>query len=322
MIDPETAYADITDEISTVLVGNEDVIEAFTISVLTGGHVLVEGVPGVAKTTAADLFANVLGLEHRRLQMTPDMLPADITGTHVYHQSTESSELARGPIFSNAVVVDEITRATPKAQSALLEAMEEETVTIEGETLSLPDPFIVIATKNSVETDGTFDLPKSQRDRFQFTISMEPPDRDAERELINRSQLIESPASDAVSSVLGPEEIRDLREQVRDVHVADPIKEYILDIVAAVRESEHVRVGPSPRASLAFVRAGQARAAIHGRTYVTPDDIKSLRKPILTHRVVRTSKARVSDRPADTVIADALLDIEPPSETTPPNVEA
>jgi len=163
MIDPETAYADITDEISTVLVGNEDVIEAFTISVLTGGHVLVEGVPGVAKTTAADLFANVLGLEHRRLQMTPDMLPADITGTHVYHQSTESSELARGPIFSNAVVVDEITRATPKAQSALLEAMEEETVTIEGETLSLPDPFIVIATKNSVETDGTFDLPKSQR---------------------------------------------------------------------------------------------------------------------------------------------------------------
>jgi len=136
MIDPETAYADITDEISTVLVGNEDVIEAFTISVLTGGHVLVEGVPGVAKTTAADLFANVLGLEHRRLQMTPDMLPADITGTHVYHQSTESSELARGPIFSNAVVVDEITRATPKAQSALLEAMEEETVTIEGETLA------------------------------------------------------------------------------------------------------------------------------------------------------------------------------------------
>jgi len=136
--------------------------------------------------------------------MTPDMLPADITGTHVYHQSTESSELARGPIFSNAVVVDEITRATPKAQSALLEAMEEETVTIEGETLSLPDPFIVIATKNSVETDGTFDLPKSQQDRFQFTISMEPPDRDAERELINRSQLIESPASDAVSSVLWP----------------------------------------------------------------------------------------------------------------------
>ena len=322
MTDPETAYAAITDEISTALVGNEDVVEAFTISLLTGGHVLVEGVPGVAKTTAASLFANVIGFEPRRIQMTPDMLPSDITGTHVYRQSTEKSELVRGPVFSNAVVVDEINRATPKAQSALLEAMEEETVTIEGETLSLPDPFIVIATKNPIETDGTFDLPKAQRDRFQFTVSMEPPDREDERELIERSQRLERPASDAVSPVISPDEIRALREQVDDTHVADAIKSHILDVVTAVRESEHVRVGPSPRASLAFLRAGKARAAIHGRTYVTPDDIKLLRDPILSHRIVRTPEARVSDRSVHAVIAEALADVEPPSETAPPDIEA
>jgi len=321
MVDPATAYTELRDEVSTVLVGNETVIEQLTISLFTGGHVLVEGAPGVAKTTAAKLFARVLGLDYRRIQMTPDMLPADITGTHVYRHSTERSELVRGPIFSNVVLADEINRGTPKTQSALLEAMEEGHVTIEGETLSLPDPFVVVATQNSIEMDGTFDLPKAQLDRFQLKITMGPPGRDAEREILDRSSTRGSLSPETVTPVLDSEEIVDLREQVRNVHVAEPIKESILDIVTAVREDEHVATGASPRASIAFLRAGQARAAIHGRDYVIPDDIKELLDPVLAHRVELTPEAHVSDRTAADVLWDVLRDVRTPSETMKPEIE-
>lgn len=318
MTDLETAFGDISEEISTVLVGNEELIEQLTISLLTDGHTLIEGVPGIAKTTAANLFANVLGIEYKRIQMTPDLLPADLIGTHVYRPSTERSELVRGPLFSNVVVVDEINRASAKTQSALLEAMEEGTVTIEGETLSLPEPFMIIATQNQIEQNGTFELPEAQRDRFQFKISLNAPDREIEREILDRSYGDGSLEADTVSPLVGPEDIRALRTAVDQIHVAEPIKKYILDITTTLRESEYVSVGPSPRASLAFLSAGQARAGIHGRAYVTPDDIKALVDPILTHRLMLTREARVADRTATDVISETMQRIETPSETAKP----
>jgi len=314
MTDPASAYTDIRDEISTVLVGNDELIERFTISLLTGGHVLVEGVPGVAKTTAANVFARAIGMEFTRIQMTPDILPADITGTHVYREPTGEFELERGPVFSNLVVADEINRATPKTQSALLEAMEEGNVTIEGETLALPQPFMVIATQNPIEMEGTFELPEAQRDRFQFKLTVEIPERADERTIIDRFDNNATLGPDAISQVLSPSEILDLREDVREVHVADPVKDYLLDVVAAVRESTYVDAGASPRASLAFLDAGKARAAIHGRDYVIPDDITELVEPILSHRLVLSTDASLSDLSVADVLADALEDVPTPSQ--------
>jgi len=324
MTDPATAYADLQDEISRVLVGNEDVIERFTISLLTGGHVLVEGVPGVAKTTAANVFARAIGLDFTRIQMTPDILPADITGTHVYREQSGEFELERGPIFSNLVVADEINRATPKTQSALLEAMQEGTVTIEGETLALPQPFMVIATQNPIEMEGTFELPEAQRDRFQFKLTVDIPDREDERAILNRFDDDATLGPEAIDQVLSPDEILGLRESVRDVHVATPVKEYILDIVAAVRESTYVDVGGSPRASLAFLNAGKARAAIHDRDYVIPDDINALANPVLSHRLVLSTDAGLSDMAAADILEEALASVSTPSElaASPPNADA
>jgi len=314
MTDPASAYTDIRDEISTVLVENDELIEQFTISLLTGGHVLVEGVPGVAKTTAANVFARAIGMEFTRIQMTPDILPADITGTHVYRESTGEFELERGPVFSNLVVADEINRATPKTQSALLEAMEEGNVTIEGETLALPQPFMVIATQNPIEMEGTFELPEAQRDRFQFKLTVEIPDRDAERKIIDRFDDDATLGPDAISQVLSPNEILSLREDVHAVHVADVVKSYLLDVVAAVRESTYVEAGASPRASLAFLHAGKARAVIHGRQYVIPDDINALVEPILSHRLVLSTDASLSDLSVEDVLTDALEDVPTPSQ--------
>jgi MoxR-like ATPase len=312
--DPAAAFEELSDEISTVLVGNEEVIEQFTVSLLTGGHVLVEGVPGVAKTTAANAFARALGLEYQRIQMTPDLLPADITGTHVYRDATGNFELERGPIFSNLVVADEINRATPKTQSALLEAMQERTVTIEGDTQQLPTPFMVIATQNPIEMEGTFALPEAQRDRFQFKLTIEIPERATEREILDRFDADAALGPADVDQVLSAAEIESLREQVTAVEAADEIKSYVLDIVRAVRESPQIAMGGSPRATLAFLNAGKARAAIHGRDYVIPDDVKALVNPILRHRVVLSTEADLGDRPVDEVLTDAVSDVPAPSE--------
>jgi MoxR-like ATPase len=314
MTDPAAAYESIREEVSTVLVGNEELVERLTVALLTRGHVLLEGVPGVAKTTAADLFATATGLDSRRIQMTPDILPADITGTHVYRESTGEFALQRGPIFSNLVVADEINRATPKTQSALLEAMQEFQVTIEGETLELPAPFMVIATQNPIEMEGTFELPEAQRDRFTFKLTVDTPTRANERELLERFDDDATLGSDDVDQVLSGSEIVDLQAEVRDIHVADSVKDYILDIVRAVRESSQVEVGASPRASLTFLNTAKARAAIHGREYATPDDVKSLVHPILRHRVVLSTEADLSEQTADEILTETVEGVSPPSE--------
>ena len=312
-IDPSGLYDRLCEEISTVLIGNEQIVEGLTIALLTRGHVLLEGVPGVAKTTIANAFSRAIGLEYVRIQMTPDILPADITGTTVYREPTGEFELRKGPVFSNVVVADEINRATPKTQSALLEAMQERRVTIDGTTHKLPVPFLVIATQNPIEMEGVFELPEAQRDRFQQKHVVDLPDRSMEAELIGRFDADPQLGPGTVEQVVEPAEILAARTAVADVHVADPIVDYILDIVHASRETPEIEHGGSPRASLAFLNAGKARAAIYGREYVIPDDVKALVGPILHHRIVRSTDAQLSDRSTEAIVEDLIEDVPPPS---------
>jgi MoxR-like ATPase len=313
MTDPATLHEQVREEVEAVLIGNESLVEGLTISLLTRGHVLLEGVPGVAKTTAANLFARASGLDYNRVQMTPDVLPADITGTHVYREHVGEFDLQRGPIFANVVVADEINRATPKTQSALLEAMQEARVTIEGETLGLPEPFMLIATQNPLEMEGTFQLPEAQRDRFQQKLTVALPDRDVEKRLLDRFDEHPGIGPDTVSKVVGPNDVLEAREVVTGVHVSDGVKEYVLDLVAATRESPDVEHGGSPRASLAFLNTTKARAAVRGREYVIPDDVKALAKPVLIHRLVLSTDATLSDVTASEVVEEILDRVEPPN---------
>ena len=313
MTDPATLHEQVRKEVEAVLIGNESLVEGLTISLLTRGHVLLEGVPGVAKTTAANLFARASGLDYNRVQMTPDVLPADITGTHVYREHIGEFDLQQGPIFANLVVADEINRATPKTQSALLEAMQEARVTIEGETLGLPEPFMVIATQNPLEMEGTFQLPEAQRDRFQQKLTVTLPERNVEKRLLDRFDEHPGIGPDTVSKVAGPKDIVEAREVATDVYVSDGVKEYVLDLVAATRESPDVEHGGSPRASLAFLNTTKARAAVRGREYVIPDDVKALAKPVLIHRLVLSTDATLSDVTASEVVEEILDRVEPPN---------
>jgi MoxR-like ATPase len=313
MSSPAAVYEAIHEATSDVVVGNESVLEGLTIALLTDGHVLLEGVPGVAKTTIANAFSRAIGLSYSRVQMTPDMVPADISVTNVYQQATGEFTLRKGPIFANLVVADEINRATPKTQSALLEAMEESTVTIEGETLALPEPFMVVATQNPIEMEGVFELPEAQRDRFQLKYTVDVPDRTDERTVLERFDETPALAAEDVTQAVETSEIQAASDAVTDVFVADPVKEYILDIVAETRNSPALRYGGSPRATLAFLAGGKARAAIRGRSYVIPDDVKALTEPVLVHRVIRTTDAELSDRTVTEIIRAAVDGVSPPS---------
>lgn len=316
--DPETLYTTLREEINTVVIGNEDILEGLTISLLTQGHVLLEGVPGVAKTMIANLFATVTGLDHSRIQMTPDLLPADVTGTHVYREQTGEFDLQRGPIFANLVVADEINRATPKTQSAFLEAMQEGTVTIEGETLSLPSVFMVIATQNPIEMEGTHSLPEAQRDRFQLKLTVGLPDKDAELALMDRFDGAPDLGPTDVSQVVSTADIESARATVTDVHVDSAVKTYIRRIVAATRESAALDYGASPRATLTFMRTAKARAALQGRDYVITDDVKAMAVPVLAHRVALSTDAELSDRTATDIIDEILDTVSTPAGETDP----
>jgi MoxR-like ATPase len=313
MSDPEAIYESIYAEMQQILIGNEEIVEGLTVALLSRGHVLLEGVPGVAKTTIANLFAKTSGLEFSRIQMTPDILPADITGTHIYREPTGQFELNRGPIFANVVLADEINRATPKTQSALLEAMQEKQVTIDDETLDLPEPFIVIATQNPIEMEGTFSLPEAQRDRFLLKLTVDIPDRDEEAELLDRFDDDPTLSPDTAERVVTEAELTEAREQVAAAYVDPAVKSYVLDIVTATRNRPELAYGASPRASLAFLNTTKARAAIRGRDYVIPDDVKTLAEPILTHRIVRSTDAELSDVSHGDIIDDILTEIEPPN---------
>ncbi|MEZ3163919.1 MoxR family ATPase [Halorubrum sp. RMP-47] len=313
MSSPAAVYEAIREATSDVVVGNEVVLEGLTIALLTDGHVLLEGVPGVAKTTIANAFSRATGLSYSRIQMTPDMVPADISGTNVYQQATGEFTLRKGPVFANLVVADEINRATPKTQSALLEAMEESTVTIEGETLALPQPFMVVATQNPIEMEGVFELPEAQRDRFQVKYTIDTPDRADERTVIDRFDEAPALTADDVTQAIDASDIQTAKEAVTAVFVSDSVKEYVLDIVHETRTTSALRYGGSPRASLAFLAGSKARAAIHGRSYVIPDDVKALAEPVLVHRVIRTTDAELSDRSVTEIVRAVVDSVEPPS---------
>lgn len=325
MSNPAAAfYETLHAEVETVLIGKADLVEYLTISLLSDGHVLLEGVPGVAKTTIATLFARASGLDATRVQMTPDLMPADVTGTHVYDQNASEFRLQRGPIFANVVVADEINRTTPKTQSALLEAMQERAVTIQGETLALPDPFFVVATQNPIEMEGTFELPVAQRDRFQFKLDVGLPTREEERRLLDRFDADPDLGPTDVERVVSRDDLRRARETASEVYVDDRVADYILDVVAATRESPDIDYGVSPRGALALQRTSKARAAIADRDYVIPDDVKALAVPALNHRLVLSTDAELGDVSARALVADVLDDVAPPGaeEVEPEGVDA
>jgi len=275
----------IIDEVSKAIVGKEQVLKLVLTGILAGGHILFEDYPGLAKTLIARSFSQVLGLNFKRIQFTPDLLPGDITGSHIFDRDTGEFVLTKGPIFSHLVLADEINRATPKTQSALLEAMQEFQVTIAGETLPLPTPFIVIATQNPIEYEGTFPLPEAQLDRFIMRLEVGYPDSASELEILERRRGRKTDEI-VLSSVTDAAEILEMRAAVEDVFVDRDVESYIVTIVERTRKDTNVYVGASPRGSLALLKLTRAWAALHGRDYVLPNDVKILAGPALVHRLI------------------------------------
>ena len=301
----------LLDAVETVIVGKQPVLERVLWAVLGDGHLLIEDVHGLAKTLIAKSFAAALGLSFRRIQFTPDLLPADITGTYVFDRKTGDFVLRRGPVFTNVLLADEINRAPPKTQSALLEAMQEHQATLEGETLRLNRPFFVIATQNPIEHEGTYPLPEAQVDRFLLKIDVGYPTREQEIEVLERRR--KRRADDVtLERVTTADEVRALQAAIEDVHVDPAIEGYMVDIVAATRAHSQVEVGASPRGSLALLKVSRARAAIAGRDFVTPDDVKTVAVPALAHRLILKPDPWIRGVRTSTILSDVLGQVPVP----------
>ena len=294
--------------VEQVIVGKHEAVRLTLIAVLCSGHVLIEDVPGVGKTVLTKSIARSIGCSFKRIQFTPDLLPSDVTGVSMFNQRSGEFEFRPGAIMSQFVLADEINRATPKTQSALLEAMEEGQLTVDGVTHMLPQPFVVMATQNPIEYEGTFPLPEAQLDRFMLNISMGYPSPADEVVILDRQQR--SHPIDSLQSILTDTELRAMQEQVREVRVEREVREYIVALVTATRQHQHVYLGASPRGSLALFHASQAMAALRGRDYVMPDDVKSLVKSILSHRLIIAPAARVRGT-TPTAVLDEVMALVP-----------
>lgn len=274
-------------------------------ALLASGHVLLEGVPGTGKTKMVRVLAQMIGGDFRRVQFTPDLLPSDITGSTIFNLKTGNFEILKGPVFTNLLLGDEINRTPPKAQAALLEAMEEKQVTIHGETLLLPDPFFVVATQNPIEFEGTYPLPEAQQDRFLFKLIIDYPDLAAEKHMLKRS-LLDDSVEDVHPQPLDLSDFKQLRKEVRAVNVDDAIIEYIAQIVRKTRESDLIRLGASPRSGISMVESSKAWAFIQGRDYVTPDDVKIVVRPALRHRIILAPHVELEGGTSDQIIQDVV----------------
>jgi len=300
---------DVLSEVSRVIVGNGEILQHLFVALLVNGHVLLEGVPGLGKTVMAKTFANVLGISFKRVQFTPDLLPADITGTKIFDQSEGAFVLQKGPIFANVVLADEINRSAPKTQAALLEAMAERQVTIEGQTLELEKPFMVIATENPVEMEGTYPLPEAQVDRFLFKLWLDYPEQQEEVEILRRQLTGDSPSVDIITNA---EELLAAQKLMNLVYIDDRILKYIRDLIIKTRNHPQIALGCGPRASLVLMKCAKARAAILGRIYVTPDDVRTLALPALNHRLLLKPEAELEGLDVKSVIKSILEEIPIP----------
>ena len=302
----------VRENVQRVIVGKSESIDLAVIALLCRGHVLIEDVPGTGKTTLAKALAASLNCEFHRIQFTPDLVPSDVLGINYFNMRSGEFEFRPGPIFSQVLLADEINRATPRTQSALLEAMQERQASIDGVTSPLPDPFIVMATLNPIEMEGTFPLPEAQLDRFLLRVNLGYPTLEEESAMLMRFQSMQT--LDTISSVAGPEEILEAQHAVEQVRMEPNVRDYLLAIIAATRTHSQLRLGASPRASLSLQHAAQARAAMADRDYVIPDDIKEMANPVLAHRVVIESSAGLRGRTRDNVISEILGSIKVPIE--------
>lgn len=304
MADIQATANRIVENVEHVMVGKRQAVQLTVLGLLCQGHILIEDVPGVGKTVLAKSLAKSVGCKFQRIQFTPDMLPSDVTGVSVFNQKTREFEFRPGPIHAQIVLVDEINRATPKTQSALLEAMEERQVTVDGHTYPLDVPFMVLATQNPIEYEGTFPLPEAQLDRFMLRIRLGYPGKEEEIEILNRQQH-QHPVN-TLAQVTGVEELRGAQEAVKDIYVDQLVKEYIINIVRQTRDHPDVYLGSSSRGALAIYRLGQARAALLGRDYVLPDDVKALAGPALGHRIIVGPAARIKDIEPEQIVQDIV----------------
>lgn len=301
----------IMNEVQKAIVEKPEVIEKVMLATLSNGHVLFEDYPGLAKTLLANTFSRTLGVDFKRVQFTPDLLPADITGTYILNRQTSQFELRKGPIFTNILLADEINRAPPKTQSALLEAMQEGQTTLEGETHTLQRPFLVIATQNPIEYEGTYPLPEAQIDRFLIKLSVGYCSPAGEVEILRRRKARKKEKVD-INQVASSQDILAMQQAIEDIHIEDDIEEYIVQIVHKTRENGQVEVGASPRGSLALMRLSMARAALHGRDYVLPDDVKQICIPALAHRLILKPDPWIKGIKTESIVEKVLSEVPVP----------
>jgi len=294
----------VADNVEQVIIGKRRAVDLLLVALLCRGHVLLEDVPGVGKTVLAKSIARSIGCTFKRIQFTPDLLPSDVTGVSIFNQQSNQFEYRPGPVIAQIVLADEINRATPKTQSSLLESMEERQITVDGVTYRLPDPFIVLATQNPIEYEGTFPLPEAQLDRFLLRIHLGYPEKAEELQILE-SQRKQHPL-ETLKQVITNEQLLQMQQQIKDVFVDELIKEYIVSLVTATRHHDDVYLGASPRGSLALYRTAQAYAAIRGRDFVTPDDVKALANAVLGHRLIISPAARIRNILASAVVEDVL----------------